>query len=81
MLAVLYDIQGNLVALDEVPADADAAAADAYFLGGDFGAWSPWPPETVERLRGLPNTTWIRGNGKRWLREPPMDRPDFAKEL
>ena len=81
MLAVLYDIHGNLVALEEVLADAEAAGADAYFLGGDFGAWSPWPLETLERLRSLPNTTWIRGNGERWLRDPPLDRPEVLEEL
>ena len=32
--------------------------------------------ETLERLQALPNATWIRGNGERWLREPPLDRPD-----
>ena len=81
MLAVLYDIHGNLLALDEVLKDAKAAGADAYLLGGDFASFSPWPLETVERLRALPETTWIRGNGERWLREPPADRPDVAAEL
>jgi len=81
VLAVLYDIHGNVVALDEVLADARRAGADAYLLGGDFASWSPWPLETLERLRALPNTTWIRGNGERWLREPPLDRPDVAEEL
>jgi diadenosine tetraphosphatase ApaH/serine/threonine PP2A family protein phosphatase len=76
MLAALYDIHGNLPALDEVLKDAEAAGADTYLLGGDFGSWSPWPRETIERLRELPNTTWIRGNGERWLREPPLDRPE-----
>jgi predicted phosphodiesterase len=76
MLAALYDIHGNLPALDEVLKDAEAAGADTYLLGGDFGAWSPWPRETIERLRELPSTTWIRGNGERWLREPPLDRPE-----
>jgi predicted phosphodiesterase len=79
MLALLYDIHGNLVALEEVLKDAEAAGADAYLLGGDFGSWSPWPRETIERLRGLPNTTWIRGNGERWLREPPLDRPEVME--
>ena len=87
MLAVLYDIHGNLVALDEVLKDAEAAGADAYLLGGDFGSWSPWPLETIERLRVLPNTTWIRGNGERGVLggggcpPPPLDRPDVAEEL
>jgi len=81
VLAVLYDIHGNLVALDEVLGDADAAGAGAYLLGGDFASWSPWPVETLDRLRALPQSTWIRGNGERWLREPPTDRPDVASEL
>jgi diadenosine tetraphosphatase ApaH/serine/threonine PP2A family protein phosphatase len=81
LLAVLYDIHGNLLALDEVLKDADAAGVDAYLLGGDFASFTPWPLETVERLLALPQTTWIRGNGERWLREPPADRPDVAAEL
>jgi predicted phosphodiesterase len=81
VLAVLYDIHGNLVALDEVLKDADAAGTDAYLLGGDFASWSPWPLQTIERLRALPQTTWIRGNGERWLREPPLERPEIADEL
>lgn len=81
MLAVLYDIHGNLVALDDVLRDAEAAGADRYLLGGDFASWSPWPLETVERLRSLPNTTWIRGNGERWLRDPPLDRPEVMEAL
>ena len=79
MLALLYDIHGNLVALEEVLMDAEAAGVDAYLLGGDFGSWSPWPRETIERLRDLPNATWIRGNGERWLREPPLDRPEVME--
>jgi predicted phosphodiesterase len=81
VLAILYDIHGNLVALEEVLRDAEAAGADAYLLGGDFASWSPWPRETIERLRGLPNTTWVRGNGERWLREPPEDRPEVMQAL
>jgi diadenosine tetraphosphatase ApaH/serine/threonine PP2A family protein phosphatase len=81
VLAVLYDIHGNLVALDEVLKDAGSAGTDGYLLGGDFGVGSPWPLETLGRLLELPNSTWIRGNGERWLREPPLDRPDVTQVL
>jgi diadenosine tetraphosphatase ApaH/serine/threonine PP2A family protein phosphatase len=81
VLGVLYDIHGNLVALEEVLGDAEVAGADGYLLGGDFASGSPWPLETIERLRGLPNTTWVRGNGERWLREPPEDRPEVMQAL
>ena len=71
MLAVLYDIHGNLPALEAVLADAEDAGADRFLLGGDYGTPSPWPHETLARLRELPKATWIRGNGERWLREQP----------
>jgi diadenosine tetraphosphatase ApaH/serine/threonine PP2A family protein phosphatase len=81
LLALLYDIHGNLLALEEVLKDAEVAGADRYLLGGDFASWSPWPRETIERLRGLPAATWIRGNGERWLRDPPLDRPEVMETL
>jgi diadenosine tetraphosphatase ApaH/serine/threonine PP2A family protein phosphatase len=71
LLAILYDIHGNIDALEPVLAGAEAAGADRYLLGGDYGTPSPAPHETLERLRALPNATWIRGNGERWLRELP----------
>ena len=81
MLAVLYDIHGNLPALEAAIADAESAGADRWLLGGDFASWSPWPKETIERLRGLPGATWIRGNGERWMRDPPLDRPEVLATL
>jgi predicted phosphodiesterase len=66
MLACLYDIHGNLPALEAVLADADAQGASRYVLGGDYALFGGWPAETVERLRGLENALWIRGNGERW---------------
>jgi predicted phosphodiesterase len=73
LLAILYDIHGNTGALEAVLSAADDAGADRYLLGGDYGTPSPAPRETLERLRQLPSATWIRGNGERWLREPPDD--------
>jgi diadenosine tetraphosphatase ApaH/serine/threonine PP2A family protein phosphatase len=54
-----------------VLAEADEIGVDRYLLGGDYGTPSPAPQETLDRLRALPNAVWIRGNGERWLREPP----------
>jgi diadenosine tetraphosphatase ApaH/serine/threonine PP2A family protein phosphatase len=76
VLALLYDIHGNVPALDAVLADAAAREVDRWLLGGDYGTPSPWPLETLARLRALEPATWIRGNGERWLREPPEDRPE-----
>ena len=81
MLALLYDIHGNLPALEAVLDEAQEEGVDGYLLGGDFAAYSPWALETVERLRALTASTWIRGNGERWLREPPLDRPEVMEAL
>jgi diadenosine tetraphosphatase ApaH/serine/threonine PP2A family protein phosphatase len=79
VLAILYDIHGNIDALDAVLADARTAGADRYFLGGDYALPSATPLETLHRLRSLTPATWIRGNTERWLREPPLDRPDISE--
>jgi predicted phosphodiesterase len=65
MLALLYDVHGNLPALDAVLADADAAGAERFLLGGDYAVFGAWPVETIARLRAL-DATWIRGNVDRW---------------
>ncbi len=70
MLALIYDVHGNLLGLDAVLADATAQGADAYLIGGDVALFGPWPEATVARLRALPQATWIRGNGERWTADP-----------
>jgi predicted phosphodiesterase len=80
VLGVLYDIHGTLPALEAVLVDAEQVGIDRWLLGGDYGVPSPWPDETLALLRELPNATWIRGNGERWLREPPLDREEVMEE-
>jgi len=77
VLALLYDVHGNLPALDAVLADADTAGASGWILGGDYALFGGWPAETVERLRGLERASWIRGNGERWTADPDS-APDNA---
>jgi putative phosphoesterase len=65
-VAALYDVHGNLPALDAVLDELDA---DVILVGGDFVA-GPWPGETLERLRGLTgDVRFIRGNADRELTE------------
>jgi diadenosine tetraphosphatase ApaH/serine/threonine PP2A family protein phosphatase len=75
MLAVLYDLHGNLPALDAVLEDAEAAGATRYLLGGDYAAFGAWPRQTVARLERLPDATWIAGNHERWLAGDTHDVP------
>jgi len=65
-VAALYDVHGNLPALDAVLADVDA---DVILVGGDCVA-GPWPAETLARLRGLEgDVRFIRGNADREIAE------------
>jgi len=61
-VAALYDIHGNLTALDAVLAEVDA---DVILVGGDT-VMGPFPSETLERLRSLSgDVRFIRGNADR----------------
>jgi putative phosphoesterase len=72
LVAVLYDIHGNLPALDAVLEETQAAGAERYLLGGDYALFGAWPAETVARLSEL-DATWIRGNVDRWVDDPEAD--------
>ncbi|MET0938374.1 MAG: metallophosphoesterase family protein [Gaiellaceae bacterium] len=64
-VAALYDVHGNLPALEAVLADVSDDAV--IVVGGDVTA-GPLPAETLERLRGLGDRVrWIRGNADREL--------------
>ena len=66
-VAALYDVHGNLPALEAVLAELDV---DVVVVGGDVAA-GPWPDETLERLRALGDgVRWIRGNADRELARP-----------
>ena len=68
MIALLYDVHGNLPALEAVI--ADAGDVDEWVIGGDVALFGAWPAETVARLRELPSAHWLRGNGERWTASP-----------
>src|SRR4051812_11140641 len=72
VLALLYDVHGILPALESVLADASAAGAERFGLGGDYALFGGWPDETVARLREL-DAFWIRGNGERWTGDLEAD--------
>jgi len=64
-VAALYDIHGNLPALDAVLADVARERVDAVVVGGDV-AGGPMPAEVLERLAALELPAhWIEGNGER----------------
>jgi predicted phosphodiesterase len=65
-VAALYEVHGNLPALDAVL--AEAADADVVLFGRDLVAGA-FPRETLALARSLPHALFVRGNGDE------LDRP------
>jgi predicted phosphodiesterase len=64
-IAALYDVHGNLPALDAVLAEVRRLRVDQLVIGGDVVP-GPMPGECLRRLRALDiPTLYIRGNGER----------------
>ena len=64
-VAALYDVHGNLPALEAVLADVEREQPDAIVFGGDIVA-GPMPSETLERVREFGERAHlIRGNADR----------------
>jgi putative phosphoesterase len=65
-VAALYDIHGNLAALEAVLAEVPDDAT--IVVGGDICAGGEQPSATLARLRGLGDRViWVRGNADREL--------------
>jgi len=64
-VAALYDIHGNLPALEAVLAEVERERVDAIVVGGDIASGPPQPREVVDLVRSLPNAHCIRGNADR----------------
>ena len=64
-VAALYDVHGNLPALEAVLAEIEDEQPDIVLVGGDV-VWGPMPQETLALLRGLGGRVhFIRGNADR----------------
>lgn len=63
-IAAIYDIHGNLPALEAVLDEIEAEQVDRIVVGGDVIP-GPMPRETLDRLLGLKaRINFIRGNGE-----------------
>ena len=79
-IAALYDIHGNLPALDAVLADVARESVDRVVVGGDVLP-GPMARECLRRLESLDvPTEFLRGNGDRETLEESPDRPSRIPE-
>jgi putative phosphoesterase len=64
-VAAIYDIHGNLPALEAVLSDLERVEPDLLIVGGDVAS-GPMPAEVLDRLAGLGDlVSFIRGNADR----------------
>jgi len=80
-VAALYDVHGNLPALEAVLAEIPDEAT--IVVGGDVVAGGAYPSETLELLRALgERVLWARGNADRELTpgEPGLAPPGALDE-
>jgi predicted phosphodiesterase len=70
-VATLYDVEGNIPALDAVLVELESVRPDAIVFGGDLFCGAQ-PVEVVDRARSLPNARFLLGNADR------LDEPNVA---
>ena len=79
-IAALYDIHGNLPALDAVLAEIERTGVDRVVVGGDVLP-GPMARETLERLQSLAvPVDFLRGNGDRETLQERPERPSHIPE-
>jgi len=76
--AVIFDVHGNLAALDAVLEAAVSAGCDQLVCGGDVCLFGPYPAECADRLREQPGARFAQGNTDRylWHRQTPDSLAD-----
>ena len=60
-VAAVYDVHGNLPALEAVLGELEQEEIDAVVFGGDL-TWGPLPQETLALARSTPAAHFVRGN-------------------
>ena len=63
-VAALYDVHGNLPALESVLAEVAAERVGTIVCGGDV-VGGPFPAEVLDRLARVPGVRFVRGNADR----------------
>jgi predicted phosphodiesterase len=73
-VAALYDVEGNIPALEAVLAELETLQPDAIVFGGDLFCGAQ-PVEVIDRARSLPHAHFLLGNADR------LDDPNVAYQV
>jgi predicted phosphodiesterase len=83
-VAILADIHGNTMALENVLEDAASIGVEQYWFLGDYAAIGYDPVGVLKRITNLSNACFIHGNTDRFLvtgELPWMQLDDAIKDL
>src|ERR1700691_3133143 len=75
-IACLFDIHGNITALEAVISDLKQVSPDLVFHGGDLADMCSSPAEVIDRIRSL-GWAGVMGNTDQMLVQPESLQ-DFA---
>jgi putative phosphoesterase len=73
-VAALYDVHGNLPALEAVLEEVDREEPDVVLFGGDLVS-GPLPRETLECMRSVSNAEFVLGNAD--VLSSPLPNPEW----
>lgn len=75
--AIISDIHGNYIAMQNVLKDAIKNRADAFIFVGDYLVSAPWPREVVETLQNMKHAFIVKGNEEQYLHIPEGNDGQF----
>ena len=79
-VAALYDVHGNLPALEAALAEVERERPDCIVFGGDL-VWGPWPSECLQRAESLgDHAVFVYGNCERLVLEGDSPGYQWARE-
>jgi predicted phosphodiesterase len=76
-IAALYDVHGNLPALEAVLAEVERVGVDAIVCGGDV-VWGPMPSECLSLLRSA-GALFVSGNCERTMLAGESERDRWCR--
>lgn len=75
--AIISDIHGNNIALQNILNDAKKNQVDAYIFVGDYCVCAPWAKEVAETLQSMKNAFIVKGNEEQYLHIPEGNDGQF----
>jgi putative phosphoesterase len=68
-IAIIADIHGNQIALEEVLTNIQKQGIDQYIVLGDIVMGGPEPASVLQTIKSLNPLCWIKGNTDIWFEE------------